>query len=122
FFNAGEKIWYWIVILVGAVVTVSGFVLNFPIFDQGRELMQLALVVHGIAAVIVIAGSFGHIYIGTAGTEGSLDSMTTGTVDANWAKAHHDIWYEKLEAEGALDKTVDSGGERTPSMPSPDKA
>jgi formate dehydrogenase subunit gamma len=95
FFNAGEKVWYWSVVLIGIVVAASGLVLDFPIFGLGREMMSLALVVHGIAAVVLIGGSFGHIYIGTAGTEGSLDSMTTGYVDENWAKAHHDIWYKE---------------------------
>jgi formate dehydrogenase subunit gamma len=96
YFNAGEKIWFWLVMLLGIVVSISGLVLLFPVFGQGREIMQLALVIHGIGAVLFIAGSFGHIYIGTAGTEGSLESMTTGYVDENWAKAHHDRWYGEV--------------------------
>lgn len=96
FFNAGEKIWFWAVIVLGLIVSITGLILLFPGFGQGREIMQLALVVHGIAAVLFIAGSFGHIYIGTLGMEGSLESMTTGYVDENWAKAHHDRWYEKV--------------------------
>ncbi|MCB1774006.1 MAG: formate dehydrogenase subunit gamma [Gammaproteobacteria bacterium] len=99
FFNAGEKIWFWSVILLGATVTASGLVLLFPVFGQAREIMQLALVVHGIVAVLFIAGSFGHIYIGTLGTQGSLESMTTGYVDENWAQGHHDLWHK--QATGA---------------------
>ena len=99
FFNAGEKIWFWSVILLGIAVSVSGLVLIFPILGQSREIMQLALMVHGIAAVIFIAGSFGHIYIGTIGTEGSLESMTTGYVDENWAEAHHDRWHAEVMAQ-----------------------
>jgi len=60
-------------------------------------LMQLMLVVHGIAAVLFIVGSFGHIYIGTIGSEGSLDSMTTGYVDVNWATTHHDDWFQEVK-------------------------
>jgi formate dehydrogenase subunit gamma len=96
YFNAGEKIWFWLVMLLGITVSISGLVLVFPVFGQGREIMQLALIIHGIAAVVFIAGSFGHIYIGTVGTEGSLESMTTGYVDENWAKAHHDRWYGEI--------------------------
>lgn len=97
FFNAGEKIWFWGVIVLGLVVSVTGLVLIFPVLGQGRELMQLALVIHGIAAVLFIVGSFGHIYIGTIGSEGSLDSMTTGYVDTNWATTHHDDWYQEVK-------------------------
>ncbi len=101
FFNTGEKIWFWSVMVLGLTVSISGLVLLFPVFGQGREIMQLALIVHGIAAVLFIAGSFGHIYIGTLGTEGSLESMTTGYVDENWAKGHHDRWYaEATQAVG----------------------
>lgn len=101
FFNTGEKIWFWSVMIFGIVVSVSGLVLLFPVFEQGREIMQLALIVHGAAAVMFIAGSFGHIYIGTIGSEGSLDSMTTGYVDENWAKEHHDHWYDEVKANAA---------------------
>lgn len=98
YFNAGEKIWFWTVVVVGIVVSASGLVLIFPIFGQGRDIMQLALVIHGISTVLLIAGSFGHIYIGTLGSEGSIDGMKTGYVDEAWAKVHHDKWYEDVVA------------------------
>ena len=65
-------------------------------------MMELSLVLHGIGAVLLIAGLFGHIYVGTAGMEASLESMTTGYVDVNWARQHHDHWAEASEAEGAV--------------------
>jgi formate dehydrogenase subunit gamma len=27
--------------------------------------------------------------------------MTTGEVDVNWAKQHHNLWYEELQRKGA---------------------
>ena len=116
FFNAGEKIWFWAVILLGLAVSITGLVLIFPILGQGREIMQLALIVHGIAAVLFIAGSFGHIYIGTVGTEGSLESMTTGYVDESWAEAHHDLWYQEVKSqapEGAAEPAAPRPGLQT---------
>lgn len=98
YFNAGEKIWFWSVVLLGLVVSVSGLVLVFPVFGQGRDIMQLALVVHGISTILFIAGSFGHIYIGTVGSEGSFEGMKTGYVDEAWAKVHHDKWHEDVVA------------------------
>lgn len=64
--------------------------------------MALSLVLHGVGAVLLVAGLFGHIYVGTAGMEASLESMTTGYVDVNWARQHHDQWAEVCEAEGAV--------------------
>lgn len=124
FFNAGEKLWFLLVMVLGIVVSVSGLMLVFPIFGFGRELMQLALIIHAISSVLFIAGSFGHIYIGTIGTEGSLNSMTTGYVDANWAKAHHDLWHDEMEAAGAIedgevavDKQRSGSGPAIPAQP-----
>jgi formate dehydrogenase subunit gamma len=110
-FNAGEKIWFWIAVLGGIVLCVSGLILDFAVFGQGRELMALSHVLHGIVALIVITVSFGHIYLGTAGVEGTLDSMTSGQVDEAWAKSHHDRWYAEVKAAGAgEDETEPAGG------------
>ena len=99
FFNAGEKIWFWSVVVLGIVASVSGLILVFPVFGQGRDVMQLALIVHGIGTVLFIVGSFGHIYIGTIGSEGSFDGMRTGYVDEAWAKVHHDVWYAEVTGD-----------------------
>jgi formate dehydrogenase subunit gamma len=97
FANGGEKVWFWLICTVGVGVVVSGFVLNFPNFEQTRETMQIASIVHAVLAIVWIAAFFGHAYIGTLGTEGALEGMTTGKVDVNWAKQHHDQWYEEVK-------------------------
>ena len=92
FFNMGEKTWYWIVILFGLAISISGFVLVSPSLGQGRIIMELSHVVHVIAAVILIMVSFGHMYMGSIGTEGTPEGMKTGYVDISWAESHHDRW------------------------------
>lgn len=95
-FNAGEKVWFWFGVLVlGVIVSATGLVLDFPNFGQTREAMQIANIVHAVAAVIYIAMSLGHIYLGTIGLEGSYDAMRHGTVDETWAKEHHELWYRE---------------------------
>ncbi len=64
--------------------------------------MALSLVLHGVGAVLLIGGAFGHIYVGTAGMKGSINSMTTGYVDLNWARQHHDRWAADCEAKGEV--------------------
>ncbi len=103
-YNAGEKGWFWLVVLVGGVIVVSGFVLDFPILQQNRSGLEFYHWLHTIAASVIIIASIGHIYIGSVGTEGALETMKTGYCDANWAKEHHDLWYQKV-ADTAVDES-----------------
>jgi formate dehydrogenase subunit gamma len=61
--------------------------------------MQLANMVHSVGAMAWIALWFGHAYIGTVGTEGALEGMTTGYVDENWAHQHHNLWLDEVKAQ-----------------------
>jgi formate dehydrogenase subunit gamma len=101
-FNAGEKVWFWGgVVVLSIVVAWSGLILLFPNFDQTRAQMQDAWNIHAIAALVYIAISFGHIYLGTAGVEGAYQAMRTGYVDEVWAKEHHEYWYNEVKSGGA---------------------
>ena len=102
FFNMGEKTWYWIVILIGLVISASGLILVSPNFGQGRLIMELSHVVHASTAILLIAISFGHIYLATAGTEGTKEGMNTGYVDIKWAEAHHDRWAKQCHENDAV--------------------
>ncbi|MCX7373654.1 MAG: formate dehydrogenase subunit gamma, partial [Alphaproteobacteria bacterium] len=64
-FNAGQKIVFWITVLGGAAVAVSGYLLIFPF--QGTDVadMQLAHIIHALISVLMIAAILGHIYIGS---------------------------------------------------------
>ncbi|HYG54505.1 MAG TPA: formate dehydrogenase subunit gamma [Burkholderiales bacterium] len=103
-FNAGEKAWFWIgVVVLSVIVTWSGLILLFPNFDQTRATMQEAWIWHASAAILYIAISLGHIYMGTIGVEGSYQSMRTGYVDEIWAKEHHELWYNEMKSgKGAV--------------------
>ena len=102
YYNGGQKSWFWMVLLFGIAISVSGLILDFGVFGQGREVMALAHVVHGGVAVVFIAASLGHIYIGTIGMEGAFESMSHGYVDANWAREHHDLWLAEMETAGMV--------------------
>jgi formate dehydrogenase subunit gamma len=111
--NAGQKSWYWVAMLGGFVLIASGLMLDFPNFQQGREWLQDAHVIHTVAAVGVMAFFIVHLYLATIGVEGALESMTSGHVDANWARQHHDIWYQELQSgqgQAAVEASPRSGG------------
>ena len=97
-FNGGQKLIYWIVVLGGSAIAVSGYLLMFPFYGTDIQTMQNAEIAHGIIAMLFIAAMLGHIYIGTIGMEGAFEAMGTGTVDVNWATEHHNLWLEEVRA------------------------
>jgi formate dehydrogenase subunit gamma len=97
-FNAGQKAIYWIVVIGGALVAVTGYVLIFPFYGTDIDSMQYAQMVHGVTAALFIAVMIAHIYIGTIGMEGAFEAMGSGTVDVNWAKEHHSLWLKDEQA------------------------
>ena len=99
-FNAGQKLIYWIVVIGGTAVAVTGYLLMFPFYGTDIAGMQLAQVIHGIVGALFVAAMIGHIYIGTIGMEGAFEAMGEGTVDENWAKQHHALWLEEEKANG----------------------
>jgi len=96
--NGGEKAWFWVIATIGLGVCAAGLVMDFPNFGQTRETMQIANIIHASLATFFIAASFGHIYIGTIGAEGTFDGMWRGRVSVEWAKQHQDLWYEEVVA------------------------
>ncbi len=118
-FNAGQKILFWLVILGGFSLVLSGLDLLFPfqmaMFSKtfvvlnmvGTDLpthiapiheMQLATIWHAAMGLFMVVVILGHIYIGTLGMEGAFDAMGTGEVDVNWAREHHPLWVDEVEA------------------------
>lgn len=113
--NAGEKIWFWLVATVGLVVCVTGIVMVAPLLGwtlpealSGRNVLQQANLFHGALAIIWTVVALGHIYIGTAGTEGAFEGMATGYVSEEWAKQHHDLWFNEISQQGQAGGFVDS--------------
>lgn len=125
-FNFGQKIIFWLTIVLGASVSASGLSLLFPYemamfgptFEKlndfglsqwvlGRTLeteltmieeMQYAQLWHTIVAIAMIVIIVAHIYIGSVGMQGAFDAMGSGMVDRNWALEHHELWVEEEDA------------------------
>ena len=123
-FNAGQKLIFWAVIVLGGSISVSGLSLLFPFdFDlfghtfallngwgvpgwfgfadlpyplSPQEEMQYAQLWHAIVSIVLTAIIFAHIYLGSVGMEGAFDAMGKGEVEEQWAREHHSIWAEKV--------------------------
>jgi formate dehydrogenase subunit gamma len=106
--NGGQKAWFWAVCLFGIAVGSTGIVLDFPIWNQTRLVMQVSQVIHATVAVLFVTASCVHIYMGTVGTEGGFESMWAGSVDVVWAQQHSDLWYEETRRRGEGEPMVSS--------------
>ncbi|MBV1799970.1 formate dehydrogenase subunit gamma [Siccirubricoccus sp. G192] len=98
-FNAGQKLLFWFVIGGGALVAASGYLLMFPFTLTDIAGQQWAHMAHGIMAMLMLAAILAHIYIGTLGTEGAFEGMSSGRVDYHYAKEHHRLWVEQEMAK-----------------------
>lgn len=115
-FNGGQKILFWLVMLGGLSLSLSGLQLLLPYelsffgktfaiinvfgFDLPTTLtanqeQQYALLWHGMMSIFLTCVIIAHIYIGSVGMEGAFDAMGSGEVDVNWAKEHHSLWAEE---------------------------
>jgi len=119
-FNAGEKLVFWFVLVVFSTILVgSGLVLVFPNFNQTRSTMQIANVVHMVAAYLAISLAFVHVYLGTIGMVDAYQAMRYGYVDESWAKHHHLLWYEQVVAGRAREHFADPNAAPTAVAPPP---
>ncbi|WP_291844621.1 formate dehydrogenase subunit gamma [Bradyrhizobium sp.] len=98
-FNAGQKGIFWIVIIGGVLMSVSGWYLLFPYMLPDVTGLLFWTVIHAVIAMLFIAAMLAHIYIGSIGMEGAFDAMGTGEVDLNWAKEHHALWVAEEQAK-----------------------
>lgn len=126
-FNAGQKMIFWLVLIGGIALSLSGISLLFPfqttIFADTfailnvfgfnlpttltpLEEMQYATTWHAIISLVLIVVTIAHIYIGSIGMEGAFDAMGTGEVDLNWAKEHHSVWTEEVLSASKADSTA----------------
>ncbi len=126
-FNAGQKIIFWLTILGGISVSLSGWALLFPFTTSlmtwimeilqavgldvpawlglpdppypGIVEQQMNQIWHAAMGLFLTVIIIAHIYIGSLGMEGAFDAMGSGEVDLNWAREHHNLWVEELEQE-----------------------
>ncbi|PPD28184.1 MAG: formate dehydrogenase subunit gamma [Hyphomicrobium sp.] len=98
-FNGGQKLIFWSVVLGGAAISFTGYILMFPFQWTDVAGMQWASVWHGILGLVLFAIIIAHIYIGSVGMEGAFEAMGSGEVDVKWAREHHSVWVEKVAAK-----------------------
>jgi len=100
-FNAGQKVFYWLMYYGAIVLLISGLVMWFPelVPFSWRAIRPIFVILHECAALVTIGAFILHIYMGLFFVPGSLDGMLFGRVSRQWAKAHHRLWFEHATGE-----------------------
>jgi len=94
-YNAGQKVFGWLVFIGCVVFLASGVLMWFP-ESFPISLVRLSIFLHDLAFILVGAGFIVHVYMGTVGVPGSLSGMITGKVSALWAMRHHPKWFKEV--------------------------
>lgn len=111
-YNAGQKLYMYVVILGTIGIMSSGIIMTFnQIFPP--FLKQWAQPTHWFSVGAIVAGLIIHVYMGAVFPEEkeAFFSMFSGKVSAWYARAHHEKWYwekvkEELEWEEEVQKDL----------------
>ena len=111
-FNAGQKMWYWVAILGGIVMIISGAIMFFMDFDIAMirnltglsqiDLLRAAAIVHNVTGFAVAALFFTHVYMSMFAIQGAVHSIIDGYVGEEEIKILHSSWYKKLKEQGKV--------------------
>jgi formate dehydrogenase subunit gamma len=99
-YNYGQKMVFWVMAVSLAVLVITGFMFWRPWFAPlfPIPVMRIAVLLHSIAAVALVASVIMHVYA-AIWVKDTVRAMTRGTVTEGWAKVNHPLWYEQVSKE-----------------------
>jgi len=97
-YNPGQKRVFWLMAVSLLVLVATGITFWRPWFAPyfSIELMRIAVVLHAIAAVVLVLTTTVHIYA-AIWVKGTMRAMTRGTVSESWARRNHALWYQEMK-------------------------
>lgn len=135
--NTGQKLWWLMVIIFGALFIVTGLVMWALKTVAPPALLEWMVILHDIAFIVSGAMFFVHVYLSVVhplmgpAHIGAWSSMARGKVSVHYAMSHHAKWYDTIsknremqaneQRNGKQDsgKTDESGGEGSPTSDIP---
>jgi formate dehydrogenase subunit gamma len=100
-FNSGQKSFYWVMFWGGVLLLLTGIVMWFPELmpRSAHWVLPVVVFLHCAGALMTIGAFIIHVYMGFFFVSGGLHGILWGRVPVAWAKAHHRLWYEKMQKE-----------------------
>lgn len=96
-YNAGQKVVFWSMSILIVALIASGLLIWDQYFAEYStvETKRIAVLVHSLAAVIIICVWIVHVYA-AIWVRGTIGAMTKGRVTGGWAWKHHRKWLREL--------------------------
>jgi formate dehydrogenase gamma subunit len=88
-FNAGQKIFFWMMMGCGFGLAATGFVMYFR---AGASNSAVIYTLHDLLAVFMLLGLVGHVYLALVVNPGAFRAILEGQVSKAWASHHHPLW------------------------------
>jgi len=97
-FNAGQKLYYWLMIYGAIFLLISGIFLWLPEYipRQAAWVRGVMILLHEASALVTIGGFIIHIYMSAFMVPRSMAAITTGFVSRAWARTHHRLWFLRV--------------------------
>jgi uncharacterized protein len=98
-YNAGQKLFAWLVYLAIPVIMATGLVMSYHLINTGA--VAWAIVLHFVAVGMVVSGLMIHVYMGAVFPEEkpAFFSMITGMVNELYAYRHHFKWWKEVKMQ-----------------------
>jgi len=84
--------------------------------------MQRLRTIHPVLSILVMVFLLGHAHMGIIDTRGAYTAMRTGDVNDGWAREHHALWLDDVEAAKILSQRSAPTGAHSPVGDSPAQA
>jgi len=95
--NAGQKLYYLVVLLSGIAISVSGLVIWLrPEVADIKRWVLLSHLVHNISFDVMVIAIPAHMYLATLANPGTFRIMVYGTVPLEWARKRHAKWVQRM--------------------------
>ncbi len=98
-YNAGQKLFAFVIYAMIPVVMLTGVVMAFRLFTPA--IVGWAVVLHFASVGVVVSGLMVHVYMGAVFPEEkpAFFSMITGNVPELFAYSHHFKWWREVKLE-----------------------
>lgn len=103
--NTGQKMWWLIVLAFGLLFVLTGGMMWFAKDSAPAVNLQWAVIIHDVSFIVTLLMFLVHIYMSVVHPltrplkGGSWDSMASGKMSADYAKAHYGKWYEEVSGD-----------------------
>ncbi|WP_028574664.1 formate dehydrogenase subunit gamma [Desulfonatronovibrio hydrogenovorans] len=100
FYNAGQKLFAQLTVIAGLVLVITGVIMYIStIILNNPTPVAWSRTIHFLMAGLAFAGLLVHIYMAAVSREErpAFKSMFSGVVPEDYAKHHHELWYNELK-------------------------